>query len=60
MGYVVLQPHSLTNHSDKYVVVELQNWITHCDSQCTTALKVESEWPTYGQAEFRRDELNKG
>lgn len=53
--YVVQQPHSLTNSSDKFRVTEFKDWR---DAE-PSVVPFESEWSTYREAEKRRDELNK-
>lgn len=57
MGYVILQPHSLTNPSDNYRVVEADEWTGHSQGREAT-YAVRGEFSTYPEAEKHRDQLN--
>lgn len=57
VSYVVLQPHSLTNPSDSYRVVEFREWANEADG-IGKGLPVRAEVGSYGEAEAIRDGLN--
>lgn len=57
MTYVVLQPKSLTNPSDKHRIVRFSDWTNYSDGR-RRALPVVAECDTYEQARARKDELN--
>jgi hypothetical protein len=50
MPYVILQPHSATNDTDRYQVVLNADWVAHADSDRATPLPVYSEHDTYASA----------
>lgn len=57
MSYVILNPHSLTNTSDKYRVVKYQDWIHNADG-ATMAITVEFEADDRAAAQQVADRLN--
>lgn len=57
MSHVILNPHSLTNPSDKYRVVEYGDWNRHADGR-SVFLPVASEHDDYASAQQAADELN--
>lgn len=58
MTYVVLQPNSSTNPSDKYRVVDYARWTEHADSNLVSPLPVKSEHDNFAEAEAAAAELN--
>lgn len=57
MSYVLLNPNSLTNPSDKYRVVKYQDWIRQADG-VTVAMPVEFEADDRATAQQAADRLN--
>lgn len=55
--YVVLQPHSASNHSDKYRVVAAEDWAAYING-ARKSVAVAGEHDTYAAAEHHRDQLN--
>lgn len=58
MAFVVLQPNSLTNHSDKYRVVDHKDWAAFANKAVKT-IAIAGEFDTYPEAVAERDRLNK-
>lgn len=57
MTYVVQQPHSNTNDSDKYQVVKFTDWLRFFGGY-ETVLPVASSFDTYDEAMQERNRLN--
>lgn len=51
MSLVILQPHSETNHSDRYAVVEFEKWQAYTNGE-TPALEVVKRFDTYDDADI--------
>jgi hypothetical protein len=58
MGYVVLRPHSNTNETDSFRVVDYDAWIAYRNGDTSAYPSQERE--TAGQAEALCDQLNSG
>lgn len=59
MGYVVQQPHSQTNPSPYYRVVDYAAWMEYVNG-AKRWLPVAGEFEDYGSAKFLCDRLNSG
>lgn len=57
MSFIVQQPHSLTNPSDFYRVVEFRGWANFADD-IARYLPVHAEVSSYGEAQRVCDDLN--
>lgn len=57
MSYVILNPHSLTNPSDRYRVVDYGDWNRHADGR-SPSLPVVSAHDSYASAQAAADGLN--
>lgn len=55
--YLILQPHSLSNPSGEYRVVDLEQWYRFTNGE-TTSYRVAASAPTYLEAEAACDRLN--
>lgn len=55
--YIVLQPHSLTNPSNKYRVVYSEEWNAFANNQ-RTSIPFYASFDTPEEAEKCRDEMN--
>lgn len=58
-GYVIQQPHSSTNPTDKYRVVSYSAWLEAADSDGPTNLSAVSEHDDHASALAARNELNR-
>lgn len=58
--FVILQPHSNTNPTDKYRVVDGVAWARYVNGAQDRGYTVAGEHKTYEDAEAQRDELNTG
>lgn len=58
--YVVLQPHSKTNSSDRHQVVEFRSWMRHVNSGGRESLPIAGSFATASEAAEVRDNLNSG
>lgn len=57
MSHITLQPHSLTNPSDKYRVVRFDDWRAFADGELHH-LPCVAEFTESAVADAHRDELN--
>lgn len=57
MSYVIQLPHSLTNPSDNYRVIEYTDWVDYTKGE-KQAIVPAAEFRHYEDALARRDELN--
>jgi hypothetical protein len=57
MAYVILQPHSNTNHSDKYLVVDAQDWAAFVN-KAKPSVAIAGEFSEYEKAVELQDRLN--
>ncbi len=57
MSAIVLQPRSLTNSSDKYRVVEFDEWRAVADGE-KTAVATLGEFDSHAEASAFADDLN--
>lgn len=58
--FVILQPHSNTNPTDKYRVVDGVAWASFVNDAQRNGYTIAGEHGTYEDAEAQRDELNAG
>ena len=58
-SYVVLQPHSRTNPTDRYRVVNYGEWLQYVNG-AIPMLPVAGSFSTMAEAVDRRDALNDG
>lgn len=59
--FVILQPHSNTNPTDNYRVVDAAEWQRYVDlGRLNRDYVIAGEHPYYAEAEAQRDELNAG
>ena len=58
--FVILQPHSNSNPTDKYRVVDGIAWTSFVNGAQNNGYTIAGEHKTYDDAEVQRDELNKG
>lgn len=56
--FVILQPHSLTNPTDKYRVVDAYAWMTFVNGAQNKGYTIVGTHDTYEDAEVQRYELN--
>lgn len=56
--YVILHPHSTTNPSDKYRVVDSDVWMRNVSAGTAEQTPAAGEHGTYAAAEQHRDQLN--
>lgn len=59
MTYVTLRPHSITNETDKHLVVEFQAWRDYVDGNARMFLP-HSKHDTAREAQVHADSLNAG
>lgn len=57
--YVILHPHSITNPTKKYCVVNSQEWNAFATGACKRKFTVSAEYIEYKDAEAKRNELNR-
>lgn len=57
--YVILQPHSNTNHSDKYRVVDNEDWTRYING-AIKSVAIAGEFDNLTSAIELRDRLNNG
>lgn len=57
MSYIVQQPNSNTNPTNRYRVVEFEKFMAFLNGN-TTHIPVESEHDSYASANHRRNTLN--
>lgn len=57
MTFAILHPHSNTNPSDKYRVVDTANWTRFANG--VAKAYAFTAWDTYAEAERVRDEANR-
>lgn len=55
--FTVLQPHSNTNCSDKYLVVDDKSWIRYIN-RVSKSFVIAAEKDSYDEALTERDRLN--
>lgn len=58
MTHVVLHPHSNTNDSHYYLVVEMSKWVTMMDNGGHFLAYQENHYDTYNEAHEAADEAN--
>lgn len=58
--FIILQPHSNTNPSDKFRVVDGYAWQRYVNRAQTGGYTIAGEHDNYIEAEAQRDELNTG
>lgn len=58
--FIILQPHSNTNPSDKYRVVDAEAWQRYVNGAQTGGYAVAGEYSSYPAAEAYAVELNAG
>lgn len=59
MSWVILQPHSSTNPTNNYRVVDSTEWMRFVNGAQDKGYAVAGEFPEYERARALKDQLNK-